>query len=61
MSEKMRAKEQSKKITKAYMDEAFHAHELGKLVGYTTAISPVEILSPMTLSPYIRRITPWQT
>ena len=25
------------------MDEAFHAHELGKLVGYTTAISPVEL------------------
>ena len=25
------------------MDEAFHAHDLGKLVGYTTAISPVEL------------------
>ncbi len=43
MSEKMRAKDLSKKITKEYMDEAFHAHELGKLVGYTTAISPVEL------------------
>jgi bcr-type benzoyl-CoA reductase subunit B len=43
MSEKMRSKELSKKITKEYMDEAFHAHELGKLVGYTTAISPVEL------------------
>jgi bcr-type benzoyl-CoA reductase subunit B len=43
MSEKMRSKDLSKKITKEYMDEAFHAHELGKLVGYTTAISPVEL------------------
>lgn len=39
----MRAKDLSKKITKEYMDEAFHAHDLGKLVGYTTAISPVEL------------------
>ncbi len=43
MSEKMRSKDLSKKITKEYMDEAFHAHERGKLVGYTTAISPVEL------------------
>jgi len=43
MSEKMKAKDLSRKITKEYMDEAFHAHELGKLVGYTTAISPVEL------------------
>ena len=43
MSDKMKSKDLSKKITKEYMDEAFHAHELGKLVGYTTAISPVEI------------------
>jgi bcr-type benzoyl-CoA reductase subunit B len=42
-SEKIRSKDLSKKITKEYMDEAFHAHELGKLVGYTTAISPVEL------------------
>ncbi len=34
----------SKKITDEYMEEAFHAHELGKLIGYSTAISPVEIL-----------------
>ncbi|HOJ71994.1 MAG TPA: 2-hydroxyacyl-CoA dehydratase family protein [Syntrophorhabdaceae bacterium] len=33
----------SKKITEDYMSEAFRAHELGKLIGYTTAISPVEI------------------
>jgi bcr-type benzoyl-CoA reductase subunit B len=43
VSEKMRSKDLSKKITKEYMDEAYHAHDLGKLVGYTTAISPVEI------------------
>lgn len=43
MSEKMRSKDLSKKITKEYMDDAFHAHERGKLVGYTTAISPVEL------------------
>jgi bcr-type benzoyl-CoA reductase subunit B len=39
----MRSKDLSKKITKEYMDEAFHAHDFGKLVGYTTAISPVEL------------------
>ncbi len=33
----------SKKITEDYMNEAFHAHELGKLIGYSTAISPVEV------------------
>lgn len=33
----------SKKITEEYMEDAFHARERGKLVGYTTAISPVEI------------------
>jgi benzoyl-CoA reductase/2-hydroxyglutaryl-CoA dehydratase subunit BcrC/BadD/HgdB len=33
----------SKKITEEYMNEAFHAHELGKLIGYSTAISPVEV------------------
>ncbi len=43
MSEKMSSKELSKKITNEYMEEAFHAHELGKFVGYTTAISPVEL------------------
>ena len=43
MTEKMRSKDLSKKITKEYMDEAFHAHDVGKLVGYTTAISPVEL------------------
>jgi bcr-type benzoyl-CoA reductase subunit B len=43
MSEKMNSKELSKKITKEYMDDAFHAHELGKMVGYSTAISPVEL------------------
>ena len=43
MSEKMTSKALSAKITGEYMDEAFHAHELGKLVGYTTAISPVEV------------------
>ena len=43
MSEKMTSKQLSKKITEEYMDEAFHAHEHGKLIGYTTAISPVEL------------------
>lgn len=43
MSEKMNSKELSKKITKEYMHDAFHAHELGKMVGYSTAISPVEL------------------
>jgi bcr-type benzoyl-CoA reductase subunit B len=43
MSEKLSSKELSKKITNEYIDEAFRAHELGKLVGYTTAISPVEL------------------
>ena len=43
MSETMSAKDLSAKITKEYMNEAFHAHELGKIVGYTTAISPVEL------------------
>jgi len=43
MSEKLNSKQLSKKITEEYMDEAFHAHELGKLIGYSTAISPVEI------------------
>jgi len=43
MSEKLTSRQLSKKITEEYMDEAFHAHELGKLIGYSTAISPVEI------------------
>ena len=43
MSEKLTSRALSKKITDEYMDEAFRAHELGKLVGYTTAISPVEL------------------
>ncbi len=43
MSEKLNSKQLSKKITEEYMDEAFRAHELGKLIGYSTAISPVEI------------------
>ncbi|HAR96981.1 MAG TPA: hypothetical protein DCR97_13640 [Deltaproteobacteria bacterium] len=43
MSDKMSSKDLSKKITKEYMDEAFHAHDLGKMVGYTTAVSPVEL------------------
>jgi len=43
MSEKLNSKELSKKITNDYLEEAFHAHEKGKLIGYTTAISPVEL------------------
>jgi bcr-type benzoyl-CoA reductase subunit B len=44
VSDKVTSKEMSKKITAEYLEEAFHAHELGKVVGYTTAISPVELL-----------------
>jgi bcr-type benzoyl-CoA reductase subunit B len=43
MSEKLTSKQMSRKITDAYLEEAFHAHELGKLIGYSTAISPVEL------------------
>ena len=43
MSEKLTSKQMSKNITDAYLEEAFHAHELGKLIGYSTAISPVEL------------------
>jgi len=43
MSEKLSSKQLSKKITDEYLEEAFHAHELGKLIGYSTAISPVEL------------------
>jgi benzoyl-CoA reductase/2-hydroxyglutaryl-CoA dehydratase subunit BcrC/BadD/HgdB len=43
MSEKLTSKQLSKKITDEYMEEAFHAHDLGKLIGYSTAISPVEL------------------
>lgn len=43
MSEKLTSKQLSKKITDEYLEEAFHAHELGKLIGYSTAISPVEL------------------
>ena len=43
MSEKLNAKQLSKKITDEYMEDAFHAHENGKLIGYSTAISPVEL------------------
>jgi bcr-type benzoyl-CoA reductase subunit B len=43
MSDKLTSKQLSKKITDEYLEEAFHAHELGKLIGYSTAISPVEL------------------
>jgi bcr-type benzoyl-CoA reductase subunit B len=43
MSEKLNSKQLSKKITDEYMEDAFHAHENGKLIGYSTAISPVEL------------------
>ncbi|HOE18245.1 MAG TPA: 2-hydroxyacyl-CoA dehydratase family protein [Syntrophorhabdaceae bacterium] len=43
MSEKLTSKQLSKKITDEYMEDAFRAHENGKLIGYSTAISPVEI------------------
>ena len=43
MSEKLNSKQLSKKITDEYMEDAFHAHENGKLIGYSTAISPAEL------------------
>ena len=43
MSEKLNSKQLSKKITDEYMEDAFRAHENGKLIGYSTAISPVEL------------------
>ncbi|HBL23188.1 MAG: 2-hydroxyacyl-CoA dehydratase [Syntrophorhabdaceae bacterium] len=43
MNDKLTSKQLSKKITDEYMEDAFHAHDNGKLIGYTTAISPVEI------------------
>ena len=43
MNDKLTSKQLSKKITDEYMEDAFHAHDNGKLIGYTTAISPVEL------------------
>jgi len=41
--EKVSAKELSKQLTAAYLEDARTAHEQGKYVAYTTAVSPVEI------------------
>ncbi len=38
-----KAKDLMKKLTQDYYRGAQHAHEMGKLIGYTTAVSPVEI------------------
>ncbi len=38
-----KAKDLMKKLTQDYYQGARHAHEMGKLIGYTTAVSPVEI------------------
>jgi bcr-type benzoyl-CoA reductase subunit B len=38
-----KAKDLMKKLTQDYYQGAQHAHETGKLIGYTTAVSPVEI------------------
>ena len=51
LADKIKAKDLSKKITKEYMDEAFHAREMGKLVVYTTAQSPVEIFVTHNIIP----------
>ncbi|MBW1971597.1 MAG: 2-hydroxyacyl-CoA dehydratase [Deltaproteobacteria bacterium] len=40
---KMTAKELSKKLTIEYLESARHARENGKFIGYTTAVSPVEL------------------
>jgi bcr-type benzoyl-CoA reductase subunit B len=41
--EKPKAKEVMKKLTKGYYDEAMRAHEEGRFIAYTTAVSPVEV------------------
>ena len=41
--EKVSAKELSKQLTAAYLEDARTAHEHGKYVAYTTAVSPVEL------------------
>jgi len=41
--EKQSAKELSKQLTDAYLGDARTAHEQGKYVAYTTAVSPVEL------------------
>ncbi len=40
---KMTAKEFSKQLTKKYYEGAKHAHEQGKFIAYTTAVSPAEL------------------
>jgi len=39
----MTAKDYSRQLTKAYYDGAKHAHENGKFIAYTTAVSPAEL------------------
>jgi bcr-type benzoyl-CoA reductase subunit B len=41
--EKPKAKEVMKELTKDYYDEAMRAHEEGRSIAYTTAVSPVEV------------------
>jgi len=41
--QKMTAKEFSKQLTKKYYEGAKHAHEEGKFIAYTTAVSPAEL------------------
>ncbi|RLB06835.1 MAG: 2-hydroxyacyl-CoA dehydratase [Deltaproteobacteria bacterium] len=43
MRGKMSAKELSRKLTEEYLQDARTAHEHGKYVAYTTAVSPVEL------------------
>ena len=38
-----KAKDLMKKLTQDYYNGAKHAHEQGKFIGYTTAVSPVEL------------------
>ncbi len=40
----MNARELAKVFTEEYLEEARNAHQVGKFVAYTTAVSPVEIL-----------------
>ncbi len=43
MPEKPRAREVMKKLTREYYREAARAHEAGRFIAYTTAVSPVEV------------------
>jgi benzoyl-CoA reductase/2-hydroxyglutaryl-CoA dehydratase subunit BcrC/BadD/HgdB len=43
MPKKPKAREVMKQLTREYYGEAARAHETGKFIAYTTAVSPVEV------------------